>query len=178
MKSIGIKGIQEEFNRLVNSADTYPKDEAIFEPNSQALRSLFNVHRRDPYFLSFWKRPELYDKAKQILGSDVYIHQSRVNLKPAFRGKEFYWHSDFETWHMEDGMPRMRAVSCLIALTENNPFNGSLMVMPGSHKTFVSCVGETPANHHLESLRKQEYGVPDDASLKKLAGQHGILSPM
>ena len=52
--------------------------------------------------------------AEQILGSQVYIHQSRVNLKPGFKGKEFYWHSDFETWHIEDGMPRMRALSCSI----------------------------------------------------------------
>ena len=83
-------------------------------------------------------------RARQILGSDVYVHQSRVNYKPGFKGKDFYWHSDFETWHAEDGMPRMRAVSISIALTENFVHNGGLMIMPGSHRTFVSCVGETP----------------------------------
>jgi hypothetical protein len=43
--------------------------------------------------------------ARQLLGSDVYVHQSRVNFKPGFNGQDFYWHSDFETWHAEDGMP-------------------------------------------------------------------------
>ena len=37
----------------------------------------------------------------------------------ASRAQEFCWHSDFETWHAEDGLPRMRTVSVSIALTEN-----------------------------------------------------------
>ncbi len=44
---------------------------------------------------------------------------------PGFTGSGFYWHSDFETWHAEDGMPSMRAVSCSIALTENFAYNGA-----------------------------------------------------
>ena len=115
--------------------------------------------------------------ARQILGSEVYVHQSRVNLKPGFDGKEFYWHSDFETWHVEDGMPRMRALSASIALTHNHPFNGPLMLIPGSHKTFIPCVGKTPDEHYRQSLKKQEYGVPDQASLKRLTDRGGIVAP-
>ncbi|HEX6201052.1 MAG TPA: phytanoyl-CoA dioxygenase family protein, partial [Thermoanaerobaculia bacterium] len=106
--------------------------------------------------------------ARQILADDVYVHQSRVNLKPGLRGNEFYWHSDFETWHVEDGMPRMRAVSCSIALTPNYEFNGPLMLVPGSHQYFLSTVGETPEEHYKESLQKQEIGVPDAEGLEKL----------
>jgi ectoine hydroxylase len=64
------------------------------------------------------------------------------------KGKEFYWHSDFETWHAEDGMPKMRAVSCSIAFDDNHEFNGPLMVIPQSHQKFISCIGETPEEHH------------------------------
>jgi len=112
----------------------------------------------------------------QILASDVYIHQSRVNLKPGFAGKEFYWHSDFETWHVEDGMPRMRAVSCSILLTENYEFNGPLMLVPGSHRKYVTCVGETPDDHYQMSLRSQQFGVPDHASLTSLVEEGGITT--
>src|SRR5690606_39163792 len=111
------------------------------------------------------------------LDSEVYIHQSRVNLKPGFHGKEFYWHSDFETWHVEDGMPRMRAVSCSILLTPNTPYNGPLMLVPGSHKQYVACVGRTPEDHYTQSLRRQEFGVPDDDSLARLVEQGGIEAP-
>lgn len=51
------------------------------------------------------------------------------------------------------------------------------MLMPGSHRTFVTCVGETPENHYLSSLKKQEYGVPDEDSLTELAHTHGIVAP-
>ena len=86
--------------------------------------------------------------AEQLLGSRVYVHQSRINYKSGFDGKEFYWHSDFETWHAEDGLPRMRAVSASIALSDNTPLNGPLMLIPGSHRHFVACIGETPDDHY------------------------------
>jgi len=108
------------------------------------------------------------------------VHQSRLNYKPGFRGKEFYWHSDFETWHVEDGMPRMRALSVSISLTDNTPLNGPLMLIPGSHHHYVRCVGETPEEHFRRSLRKQEYGVPDDALLCKLyekSGAEAVTGP-
>ena len=144
------------------------RPEAVLEPESLELRSLFEVHRDDSPVAELARNPQLVEIARQLLASDVYIHQSRINLKPGFAGKEFYWHSDFETWHTEDGMPRMRAVSCSVLLTPNRPWNGPLLTIDGSHKWFVSCVGETPEDHHETSLRRQEIGVPDDESLTEL----------
>jgi ectoine hydroxylase len=139
---------------------------------------VFRVHELHPRFGRLARDPRLADAARQILGSDVYMHQSRVNLKPGFTGKEFYWHSDFETWHVEDGMPRMRALSVSLALTDNHPFNGPLMLIPGSHRVYVACVGATPEDHYKHSLKKQEYGVPDPQSLTALATEHGIETPI
>jgi ectoine hydroxylase-related dioxygenase (phytanoyl-CoA dioxygenase family) len=77
----------------------------------------------------------------------------------------------------EEGMPRMRAVSCVVLLSENNEFNGPLMLVPGSHMHYVSCVGRTPRDHYRHSLRKQEYGVPDTTSpgfLFQRGGLHAV----
>lgn len=143
-------------------------DEAVIEPESEELRSLFAVHRRDDMFGAIARDPRLVDIARQLLGDEVYIHQSRVNLKPGFKGKEFSWHSDFETWHTEDGMPRMRAVSCSVLLSTNYSFNGPLMTIDGSHHWFVSCPGETPESNYRTSLRQQVLGVPSDEMLTEL----------
>jgi ectoine hydroxylase len=116
--------------------------------------------------------------ARFLLDDDVYVHQSRLNYKPGFQGKEFYWHSDFETWHAEDGMPRMRALSMSVLLAENTPNNGPLMLIPGSHRTFLSCVGATPEDHYKMSLKRQEYGVPDETNLAELAFSNGIVAPV
>lgn len=149
----------------------------IREPGSGIIRSVFNAHRLSQMYAALSRDKRLADRAAQLLGSQVYIHQSRVNLKPAYSGKEFYWHSDFETWHVEDGMPRMRAVSCSIALTDNTEFNGPLMVMPGSHKRFAACAGDTPDEHYKQSLRRQEYGVPEPEMLDQFAQEGGLAAP-
>lgn len=150
------------------------RDEAIREPGSEAVRSIFRVHELSSRVASLARDPRLLHVARQILGSEVYIHQSRANMKPGFKGKEFYWHSDFETWHVEDGMPSMRALSCSVLLTDNNECNGPLMLIPGSQSQFIACQGETPDENFKESLRKQQYGVPDAISLQLLVEHGGI----
>ncbi len=177
LTSDDVGSLLEEIARLGESEDIRGSEACIYEPSSGTVRSLFDIHRLSKLFSRLVADERIIIPAMQILGSEVYVHQSRVNLKPGFRGEQFYWHSDFETWHVEDGMPRMRAVSCSILLTENNPFNGPLMLIPGSHRTFVGCVGQTPENHYRHSLRKQEYGVPDDESLTRLVQEGGIVAP-
>ena len=159
------------------SAGAQPGPGVVIEPESDVVRSLFRIHESNELFRSVAQDARLVAVAEQLLGSEVYIHQSRINFKPAFDGKEFFWHSDFETWHIEDGMPRMRAVSVSISLTENNEFNGPLMVVPGSHQTYVRCVGATPENHFEQSLRKQEYGVPSREAMHRLVEHGGIAAP-
>lgn len=166
----------DELRRMSADPAIAGRDEAIREPGSEAVRSIFRVHELSSRIAALARDPRLLHVARQILGSEVYIHQSRVNMKPGFKGKEFYWHSDFETWHVEDGMPAMRALSCSVLLTDNNECNGPLMLIPGSQMQFISCQGATPDQHYKESLRKQEYGVPDPVSLQLLVEKGGIRS--
>lgn len=165
---------RDELRRLSADPAVRADERTVVEPASQEVRSVFEVHTVSDVFARLVADPRVAGRARQILGSEVYVHQSRVNYKPGFRGKEFYWHSDFETWHAEDGMPRMRAVSISIALTENYASNGPLMIMPGSQRTFVSCVGETPEDHYQDSLQAQRVGTPDDENLFILAERHGV----
>lgn len=176
--SAGEVGVfQAELDRMAADADIRSSAQAIYEPGARhAVRSIFAVHTSSPIFRNLVADARLVDMVRQLLGGGVYVHQSRINYKPGFEGKPFHWHSDFETWHVEDGMPRMRALSCAISLSENNEFNGPLMVIPGSHRHFVSCVGETPPEHYKQSLRRQEYGVPDTRQLHELVERGGLIS--
>jgi ectoine hydroxylase len=171
-----VAGLQAELLQLRNDPLLRRRDEAVTEPDSGALRSIFRVHELSALFARLVRDPRLLRIAQYVLGDEVYVHQSRLNYKPGFRGREFYWHSDFETWHVEDGMPRMRALSMSIALTDNSQQNGPLLLIPGSHRHYVTCGGITPENHYRRSLKKQEYGVPDDASLAQLAQSGGIVA--
>lgn len=164
----------QELERMSQAPDLLDSPAAIREPNSGALRSLFAIHRSSELFAQVARDERTAGLIRFLLDGDIYIHQSRLNFKPGFKGEEFYWHSDFETWHTEDGLPRMRAISCSILLTDNHPYNGPLMLIPGSHWKYIGCVGETPDKHYMQSLRNQRFGIPDKTSISKLVDRGGI----
>ena len=169
-----VGAFKKELRRLANSEDIKNARESITEKNSGAVRSVFRVHAISEFFSRLCRDERLLDIVQYLLNDNVYIHQSRINYKPGFEGQGFYWHSDFETWHVEDGMPRMRCISCSISLTENNEFNGPLMLIPGSQNYFVSCIGKTPEGHYRDSLKEQEIGVPDKESMEVLTSKGGL----
>jgi ectoine hydroxylase len=168
---------RDELDRVAADPNRSDDPRFVLEARNDAIRSVFEIHRSNEVFRSLAQDPRIADAARQILAGDVYIHQSRVNVKPPMVGKGFFWHSDFETWHAEDGMPQMRCLSASIALTENTEFNGPLMVVPGSQRTFVACAGATPEDNYQQSLQMQEAGTPDLASLKALVDAGGIVAP-
>ncbi|MBS99122.1 MAG: ectoine hydroxylase [Oceanospirillaceae bacterium] len=169
-----VNGFLAEMNNMQKDEALLASDAAITEPEGNALRSVFQIHRNNDLYSRVAADPRIADIARFILNDEVYIHQSRLNFKPGFSGKDFYWHSDFETWHVEDGMPRMRALSASILLTDNNEFNGSLMLMPGSHKEYIACVGETPEDYYRDSLKNQTVGTPDSGSLNDFQQRYGL----
>ena len=174
---LSVGEVQTYWQELVrlSSDDELARDERVItEAKTGEVRSIFDVHEISTLISELVHDPRILDRARQLLGSEVYIHQSRVNYMPGFKGTGFYWHSDFETWHAEDGMPTPRAVSCSLALTDNYPYNGGLMIMPGSHRTFVQCAGETPDDNYKSSLKDQRVGVPAENDITKLAAEHGI----
>ncbi|MBB5911614.1 ectoine hydroxylase [Nocardia transvalensis] len=163
-----------EIDRLASNPELRLDERVIIEKKSNRVRSIFEVHKISQAVADLIRDERVVGLARQVLGSEVYVHQSRVNYMPGFEGAGFYWHSDFETWHAEDGMPSPRAVSLSIALTDNYSFNGSLMVMPGSQWTFVPCQGETPSENYRQSLKEQEIGVPSHDEITVLGNKHGI----
>jgi ectoine hydroxylase len=172
--------VEPFFDELADMAEDkafMDSDEVISDPDSGELRSVFSMHTLSDRFDALTRDPRVLGMVRQLLGSDVYIHQSRINDKFGFQGNGFNWHSDFETWHVEDGMPRMRALSASLMLTDNNEFNGPLMLIPGSHQYFVPAIEQTPENNWKDSLKAQRIGVPDTENLRFLANQGGITAP-
>ncbi|MCL7940534.1 ectoine hydroxylase [Halomonas sp. ATCH28] len=167
----------EELKAMANDEALMRSEQVIKDPASGAIRSVFGMHQLSEHFDRLTRDPRILGMVRQLLGSEVYIHQSRINDKYGFQGSGFDWHSDFETWHAEDGMPRMRAVSASLMLTDNSEFNGPLMLIPGSHRQFVPCMGETPEANWQESLKAQKVGVPDQQALASLAEHGGIQAP-
>ena len=170
-----VAGLKTEMASLLNDPSDLEDETVVREPKQDLVRSIFRIHAQNALFHRLAADGRISRIIRHLLDDDVYVYQSRLNYKPGFGGQEFYWHSDFETWHTEDGLPRMRTISASILLTDNSPLNGPLMLIPGSHRNFIQCRGETPENNYRTSLRKQEIGVPDQHTLTRLADEAGIV---
>ena len=148
----------------------------ITEPGTNVIRSVFGIDREQKNPVArLIRSSNSITAAQQILQDEVYIHQSRVNFQSAFDGTGFFWHSDFETWHSEDGMPRMRAISLVVFLTDNYAHNGALMIIPRSHKYFIPTYGLHGSKNWEKSLAHQSYGLPPRQAVEELARSEGIV---
>lgn len=169
-----VKMLASEADKLRNDPLLLSREETILERSSREVRSIFDAHHFSTGFNTLLRDPRITNVVSYLLADKLYLHQARLNYKPGFQGKEFYWHSDFETWHVEDGMPQMRAISVSISITDNYTCNGPVMVIPGSHRKFLSCTGLTPEENYKSSLREQRYGVPDEDSIRSMVDANGI----
>ncbi|WP_245729317.1 ectoine hydroxylase [Salinihabitans flavidus] len=169
-----VRGLMDVSRRLRTTDPAERPADFVSEPASDEVRTIFRLDEHSETFARLAADARLARVAEFLLGDRVYLHQSRLNYKPGFKGKEFYWHSDFETWHAEDGVPRMRAVSASILLTDNTSVNGPLMLVPGSHRRFIGCRGATPEDNHKTSLKAQVVGVPQPETIAKLVKEHGL----
>lgn len=114
--------------------------------SSGAIRSFFAPEQDSEPLAAVTRLERLVVPARLLLGSDVYIHQSKLNVKEAFRGDRWEWHQDFPFWHLEDAMPLPRVLTAMIMLDEANEYNGPLLFIPGSH---VAGLVDTSENRHL-----------------------------
>ncbi len=162
-----VEKLKSECDRLVADETLHENEEFVTEEHSKIVRSIFDLPKFSGVFDKLSRDRRFLTVARQLIGEQVYLHQSRINIKPALDGKSFPWHSDFETWHTEDGLSSPKVVTGWIMLTENTPYNGPLFVIPKSHKKYVSCPGTTPENNHKQSLKNQKLGTPSLYALEE-----------
>jgi ectoine hydroxylase len=101
---------------------------------SGAVRSVFASHMTNEVFRRLSRLSRLVEPARQLLGSEIYIHQFKINAKVALEGDHWEWHQDFLYWHKEDEMPQPRVLTAAIFLQDVNDYNGPMLVIPGSHR--------------------------------------------
>lgn len=177
-RSTDMRVITERGGSLVSDGDGSPTLKSIWQihlPVGHAPHMLFAADMARRAVCD----SRLVDAARQLLGEEVYVHQSRINLQRGISerssgGSGFLWHQDFEQWHSEDGMPRMRAVSMALLLERAVPANGALMVMPGSHRKMLQAKGDpTEAGRYAKGALSRGPELPSDI-LRDMADEHGI----
>ncbi len=95
--------------------------------------TIYGAHLRESTFRKLASHPRLIAVARDLLGDDVYIHQSRLVTRLAEVPTDIAWRKDFATWAEADGMEAPRALTAVIVLGEAAPQSPILHVTPGSH---------------------------------------------
>ena len=109
---IEVKNIRKEMKKIFND-----KTEAdIIEKSSGEVRTAMGLHLRSKIFDNLTRHPKFFEPARQIRGDNLYIQQTKINVKAAFTGEVWQWHYDFATHSGEDGSPKPLALNLHVFL--------------------------------------------------------------
>ena len=82
-------GFIKELKDYEDDDDLKLSEGTILEPGKEEIRSIFGIHDISERFDRLTRDAHLLNIVRQLLDSEVYIHQSRINYKPGFKGKGF-----------------------------------------------------------------------------------------
>ncbi|WP_433654868.1 phytanoyl-CoA dioxygenase family protein [Nocardia sp. CA-128927] len=158
--------------------------EVVLERDGETVRSVYGVHRTFPAVRDLVVHPKLIGAVRQILGGDIYVHQSKINIKAAFSGDQWEWHQDYINWLRADGIPRPSLINVAIFLDEATEFNGPLMFIPGSQRMGLLPGADRagmPASYEdapswVDTLTADEKFKVDRDTIRTLAEKDGLFS--
>jgi phytanoyl-CoA hydroxylase len=106
------------------------------EPRVRRIKTPHKVH---PAFDRTVRKPEVIDILRALLGPDIRLYGSKLNMKSAQYGSPVEWHQDWAFYpHTNDDI-----LAIGVMLDDMTLENGPLMVSPGSHAGPIW-------NHHSE----------------------------
>ncbi len=124
---------------LVDKSRPVTQHNAIYdlEPTHTAerprLRRVKHPHRRHPVFNNFARSEPLLGILKQLLGPDIRMHSSKLNVKSDDGGSGVEWHQD---WAFHPHTNRSLLAVGLM-MEDCRMENGPMLVIPGSHQGTV-----------------------------------------
>ncbi|MEU6347356.1 phytanoyl-CoA dioxygenase family protein [Streptomyces sp. NPDC046977] len=116
-------------DELLSSADLASVAEAEPEDGSKARR-IWAPTSRDELFADIAEDARLLDAVEQLIGPDIVLQYSKLNVKPPRVGSVVEWHQDFAFYpHTNTDL-----VATLIYLDDATRENAALRVVAGSHR--------------------------------------------
>jgi Phytanoyl-CoA dioxygenase (PhyH) len=96
--------------------------------------TIYGAHLSEPAFRKLAAHPRIVGMARELVGEDVYIHQSRLVSRFAEVRGDAAWRRDFRTWSAIDGLAAPRVVTAVIVLGDTAPSEPVLHVAAGSQR--------------------------------------------
>jgi ectoine hydroxylase-related dioxygenase (phytanoyl-CoA dioxygenase family) len=127
--------LRAEVDRIVAGAASATSHTDVYDledghsPATPKLRRIKTPHKHFPYFNDLVRHPRITEMLACLLGPNIRLHGSKLNMKSAGFGAPVEWHQDWAFYpHTNDDV---LAVGML--LDDCSEENGPLLVIPGSH---------------------------------------------
>lgn len=115
--------------RGINASDTEIDLEDSHSPEDPRIRRIKLPHTHNKVMRELMFSDHILAPARDLIGPDLRLHTSKLNMKMGGYGAAVEWHQDFAFYpHSNDDV---LAIAVIIDDMESE--NGPLMVFPGSH---------------------------------------------
>jgi ectoine hydroxylase-related dioxygenase (phytanoyl-CoA dioxygenase family) len=94
------------------------------------VKRVFNPIARHDAFKKLVSNPGILDIVEELIGPDISLQQTKLNLKPPAEDARFEWHQDYPFFPHTN----FDLVAVMVFLDDADETNGCLRVIPGSHK--------------------------------------------
>ena len=130
-----LRRVTDEF---VDESREYNENSDVFDLDLNAghsretpkLRRIKNPDGHHPIYDAALRKPELLDIVESLIGPDIRMVHTKLNMKAPGGGQQVEWHADWGFYpHTNDDILEVG-----LALDDMEIENGCLMVIPGSHR--------------------------------------------
>jgi phytanoyl-CoA hydroxylase len=114
---------------VTRSNEIYDLEES-HTPDSPRVRRIKEPVDRDPLFWDLLRTNGVIDPIKQLIGPNLRLHGSKLNMKSAGYGSPVEWHQDWAFYpHTNEDV-----LAIGVMLDDVTLENGPLQIIPGSHR--------------------------------------------
>lgn len=164
--------LRSAMSEVLDSANRNVK----LEESGNAIRMIKGSHLYNDVMRRLTCHPRLVEPSEQLLGSRVYLHQTRLNLKEGLKSspsRGYPWHQDYSTFHRLDGMPEPRALVISVFLDDVTVCNAPLMMIPGSHRRglVINQSSDTDPDPNVQL-------VIEGNVIRELVEAHSLVAPL
>jgi ectoine hydroxylase-related dioxygenase (phytanoyl-CoA dioxygenase family) len=163
-----IAGFVEEARGMTESNDRIDLEDS-HTPENPRVRRIKLPHLLSPVFNDLLRSDWILAPVRDLLGPNLRLHTSKLNMKSAGYGAAVEWHQDWAFYpHTNDDI-----LAVGVIIDDMGEENGPLMVFPGSHKGPVY-------DHHAAGVFAGAVDLAgcglDAADAVKLTGPAGSIS--
>jgi phytanoyl-CoA hydroxylase len=163
-----VDGIVADAGKVATHTEVYDLEDS-HSSEQPRVRRIKTPHKHFPFFAELTRNPRITAILAQLLGHDIRLHGSKLNMKSAGFGAAVEWHQDWAFFpHTNDDV-----LATGIYLDDCDMQNGPLLVVPGTHK---GPVFDHHANGYFVGAMDPEIDGLDYSKAVPLMGKAGSMT--